>query len=300
MKSNVNYLMSGIAHLPYLVVSLKAFRRYHPDTHITVHAYPESFDIVQKMAKDADLNISPRIWEPDYKGKNGQFINKIQLMRSLRGSNKTEVYFDADTVAVTDLSEGFDDIPSGGFRATQFNEWKSTGKIVSKRIKRLQGISGIDQEAVLFALENKLPSVNGGVFGCDPASDVLDLWLDWTMKAKGVFIADETVLHAVMAHEILKENKGEGSLFEVLQEGGRWNSSPRYKNPALKEEDVKIWHFHGDSNLRRNKSKFGYKFWTGLFESALENNVGGMADWIEAPARANKYLKIYMEENGKW
>jgi len=81
MKQRVVYLMSGEAHLPYLVVSLWTLCK-HWDGEIIIHAWPESFDIVKTIVKDRRLKISGAIKrEPEYRGKNAQFIDKIKMMR---------------------------------------------------------------------------------------------------------------------------------------------------------------------------------------------------------------------------
>jgi hypothetical protein len=79
-KRSIIYLMSGPAHLPYLVVSLRSLRQ-NWDGPIVVYAWPKSFSIVQEIAKDNRLDIEARSRIPSYRGKNSQFVDKISLMR---------------------------------------------------------------------------------------------------------------------------------------------------------------------------------------------------------------------------
>ena len=59
-----------------------------------------------------------------------------------------------------------------------------------------------------------------------------------------------------------------------------YNCSPmKYQPKNLKDEDVIIRHFHGDSNVRTNKSEKGWNLWRPIYQECLEKNVGGMAEW---------------------
>ena len=60
MKNRVFYVMSGPAHLPYLLASLKTLRE-HYDGEIVVFAWEESFPIVDKMSEDPRMLINARI-----------------------------------------------------------------------------------------------------------------------------------------------------------------------------------------------------------------------------------------------
>ncbi len=88
MKRQVVYVMSGPAHLPYLLVSLCSLRQ-HWDGEVVVYAWPNlphslgCFDIVQRIAKDDRLDIRCQVYEPGYRKRNAQFECKIAVMKSL-------------------------------------------------------------------------------------------------------------------------------------------------------------------------------------------------------------------------
>jgi hypothetical protein len=63
--------------------------------------------------------------------------------------------------------------------------------------------------------------------------------------------------------------------------GGRWNCSPikKYRPKDMAEEDVVVWHFHGDSATRFEKSPEGVAMWWAEYQGCLRDNVGGIAEW---------------------
>lgn len=283
MKQSVTYLLSGPAHLPYLTVSLYTLRK-HYDGRIQVFAWPESHDIVKQIAQDSNLNIEVHKRIPEYRRKDGvkgnaQFIDKIDLMMCIYGG--ANLYLDADTIIQGSLDYLFEQANEYGFVATQWNNWETNSGIVKKRISRLLGREGINQESVKRVLDIPAPSVNGGVFACQPDSPVLDTWYNWTLKVKDIFIADECVLHALIGEYENTQQFG-------IVVGGKFNCGPKFKPKKFTDEDIVIWHGHGDSFVRPNKSPRGVKLWYPIFVECLSKNVGNMADWVSSIE--NKYL----------
>ncbi len=269
MNKRLCYLMSGPAHMPYLVVSLATLRLWYTDK-IVVYAWPESYSIAQKIANDERLEIEVQIREPAYRGKNSQFIDKIALMQSLKDEVDVGMYLDADTIVYEKIDSLFEMVGEKSFAATQFNDWTTIGGMVSKRLGWLKEFEAIEQEHIQEVINNQYPSVNGGVFACKPDTPVLSLWHTWTMEAKSVFIADEIVLH-VMLSKFRDE-------ITVLK-GGSFNCSPKYQPNDLADEDVIIRHFHGDSNVRPQKSMKGYEEWWPYYKACLNRNIGNINDW---------------------
>lgn len=292
LDRSVNYLMSGDAHAAYLVVSLRSLRRHYTGK-VTVWAYPESIDTVRLIAGDFSLDIRARQWDPIYRGKNGQFFNKLSLLEILPdGAN---LYLDADTMINASVDSLFKSIEQYGFVATQFGTWVSTGRTIAKRVSRLTGRYPIDQEALKRVLETAYPSVNGGVVGCRPQSSALQIWKAWTEQLLDIFIADETVLHAVMG----KFNGPDEALWEhfLVLLGGRFNCSPKYQPAGLPDSEVAIWHFHGDSNTRPDKSKKGFDLWYPEYRDCVEKNVGFINTWLAAARDQNRFLKALDHAN---
>lgn len=284
----VVYLMSGPAHLPYLVVSLCSLRA-HWQGGVTVYAYPESFNTAKRICEDDFIQAECVLWDPEYRGKNGQFLNKIRVMRSI-GSDCANMYLDADTMVNGDISPVISAADSVGFAATQFNDWTTQSRTIQNRVRSLVGNKAVNQIAVQYTLSNNMPSLNGGVFACHPKSSALHLWWDWTSNALDIFIADETVLHVVSSAMSRSE-------FTVVP-GGAYNCSPKYMPSGMKDSDVRIWHFHGDSNVRPSKSKRGFDMWWPRYEQCLDSNIGGMGEW--ALTVGNKYIdSITAEKKAK-
>ena len=277
------YLMSGDAHMPYLAVSLHTLRRCWQGQ-VVLYAYPESYTTAVRVAADSRLAVEVRLWEPVYRGKNGQFINKLVMMQR---QDENTLYLDADTIIQGTPDRLFEECNRFGFVATQFCQWMANSKVIKNRVGRLQG-RNVPQTCVTDVPTGYYPSVNGGVFACDPKSTVLEKWFKYTMEVKDIFIADETVLHIMMS---LYENSGK---FTVLT-GGAYNCSPKYQPKTLPDDEVKIWHGHGDCFVRRNKSEKGVKLWWPLYQECLDKNVGGIQEWIGGVE--NKFLTELQKEN---
>lgn len=290
-RAEVVYLMSGPAHMPYLVVSLATLRRHWNGT-VRVFAWPESIGLVREVAKDARLNIVAELREPAYRarrdegrqGKNDQFIAKIALMRSLRGRVDLALYMDADTSVHGSLEPLLRAARASGFLATRFSSWTTANPIVQARLSRLLEFAGIDRRCVEEVLRKPWPSVNGGVFCCRPESPVLEVWERWTWEARTIFIADETVLHALLP---LFVSSGQMAVWP----DGRYNCScnPAWMPDGLAESGVAVWHYHGDSATRPDKlGGHGYRRWWPLWQKCLAENVGNCRSW--APLRENGWL----------
>jgi len=277
------YLMSGAAHAPYLVVSLHTLRRHWGDD-VAVFAFPESADIVKRICDDPRLDAVFVPWEPSHRGnvpgKNLQFTEKIEVMRS---QPDTAIYLDADTTVHNDPKLLWLRGNERGFCATQFNDWVTTGRVIKGRIARLEQFPELDQTLIKRLQTVPHPSVNGGIFAVNPDSPVLSDWLYWTLIARSIFIPDETALHGMVAKWARTGH------LEILT-GGKWNASPKYQ--AVPDKEIVIQHYHGDSNVRPNKSPRGVARWVPLFKECLENNVGGLREWCKEAgnARLNKLM----------
>ena len=282
MQHVVNYLLSGPAHLPYAVVSLYTLRQ-HWQGEIRVHAWPESHSLVRRICADGRTQATPIYRDPEYRGKNSQFLDKIRMMQSLEDCDAA-MYCDADTIIQRSPEPLLRLVENGTFLATQFNDWMSNTGMIRKRVARLLGRASVDQEAVTLAMNNPYPSPNGGIFASHPSSNILKIWERWTADNLDLFIADETVLHAIVAGQLSAKT---GALDVWV--GGMWNCSPKFLPKNLTEDDIAVWHFHGDSNVRISKSQKGYDLWWPIYKRCLEENIGGIQEWINQIE--NKHLK---------
>lgn len=274
MKKHVHYLMSGDAHAPYLLVSLASLRQ-HFDGEVTVHAWAESYDVISRIAEDKNLRIRVLGRNPAYRGKNDQFLDKIRLMRS-QDPQSANLYLDADTIIANPIDFLFEALSvGGGFVATQFADWTTAGSIIRRRVERLRAFPTIDSWFVQETLNNIWPSVNGGVFASVANSPVLETWEKLTaVVARDVFIADETVLHILQPMFVPNHM--------IVALGGKFNCSPKHKPSGLPDDAVAIWHGHGDSFLRPEKSQKGFDLWWPKFVQCCDGNTGYVHSWLSA------------------
>ena len=275
MKSRVFYVMSGPAHLPYLLCSLKTLRE-HYDGEVVVYAWKESFPIAQEIAKDSRLQIEARLREPLHRNKNAQFMDKIKVAAAQQGEADCVLYLDADTTVHGSIQPLLDAGHKYCFAATRFNHWTSHHGIPSRRVEKLRKYKKLEQALVEEALDKTktIPSVNGGVWACRPESSALTAWYDWTEIAQKEFIADEVVMH-LLAPKF--EKSGHCTIFGL---DGAYNCSPKFQPRNLRDADVVIRHFHGDSATREEKCPKGWYLWGPIFQECLENNLGNIQSWM--------------------
>lgn len=257
--------MSGPAHLHYLVVSLYTLRK-HYDGPIEVWSYVDSWKFVQKIAQDSRLNIIPQLWHTDYRGKNSQFLNKI-LMCSKETAD-VRIYLDADTTIHGPLQDLFLECIGSETVFTQFNNWKTNGSVIRARVRRLLDYPDINPDKVNRVLKEPFPSPNGGIFCCRPTSLVLQQWYKWSWLAKDVFICDESVLQVL---QLCYEDR----YLKVLK-GGKYNCSHKYGESI---KDPVVYHYHGNSCSRPDKSPLACAMWWPLYEHCLNENIGNILSW---------------------
>lgn len=281
----VVYLMSGAAHLPYLVVSLKNLRK-HYNGEIYIYAWPESLKQVVRITNDFRIDASCFSRTPVYRGKNDQFFDKLSIMREL--PDGPNLYLDADTMPMGSLDFLFEKAEQYKFCATQFSNWRSCVGQARFRVSRLNEYNHIPRMYIHQSIQENHPSLNGGVFACLPNSQALKNWKEWTEPClKSLFIADETVLHTIARkYEPCRE---------LFIAPGLYNMSPKQKwwPGGIQTKDIKLFHFHGDSNTRPDKSLFGFHLWWPEWLECQEENFGFCNEWKHTVD--NKYLDRCME-----
>ena len=282
--NQIIYLLSGPGHLPNLVVSLCTLRE-HYDGPVTVFAWPESIEIVRRIASDI-RNVAVVPHTPAFHGHSDTYCDKTTLIQ-LMPKDDAVLFLDADTTIHGSLDPLFEYIDHYGFTVAQFNGWVTTGKTISKRINTLKEFAEIDTFAINRAQKEVWPSVNTGIFGGRPDSPVLELWHRWTTAAKSTFIPDEKVMNVIAPQFVIL-----GQL--RIATGGQWNCSPMHQPEDLPDDQVIIWHFHGDCNCRPKKSKRGWEMWKPLLQQCVDQNVGGIREWL--PTLKHKHLKHVLQE----
>lgn len=281
MKTIV-YLLSGPAHLPYLATSLLSLRR-HWSGKVKVFAWAESFEIVRAIAEDPRINVEPIASVPAYRGRNDQFLAKIQLMQ--QQDDGPNLYLDADTLISGPLDEMFPAAECYGMAVTQFCNWTTAGNLIRGRIERLREFPVVDKRMIDEVTTKVYPSVNGGVFSCMPNNTVLSVWHRWSEAARSIFICDECVLHLMVPMFAPQER--------LVVMPGRFNSSPKYvREPEAGH--VRVWHGHGDCWVRPQKSPEGWEMWSAALKECRQLNVGRINEWL--PYCGNKYLNLLLED----
>ncbi|GAG30853.1 unnamed protein product, partial [marine sediment metagenome] len=168
-----------------------------------------------------------------------------------------------------------------GFLATQFNAFTTKQRMMKRRVEKLFQFEEIDQVIVRETIEKEWPSPNGGVFVADPNSPVLPLWHKWTKIARSIFISDEVVLHTMFP-----KFAPLGKIAAMM--GGAFNTSVKFQAKGLADADVRIWHFHGDSNTRPNKCQKAVDRWLPVYDYCIEQNIGNVQEWKDEIT--NKHL----------
>lgn len=290
-KRCIFYVTSYPPHLPYLVCSLYTLRNWWSDD-VKIFAWQESREIVERIAKEPSLCVTAVPHDAAYRGHCDQFADKITIPQLLTEYDSV-LYLDADTTIHGDLSLLFDLAEQYGFCATQFNNWTMANGIPRSRVNTLREFPEIPVDAIDTVTNNHdWPSVNGGVWAARPNSLVLPIWHKWTMASVKTFICDEKVLH------VLVPQFCESGQIWVLT-GGAYNCSAmkKYQPADLPDEDVVVWHYHGDSNCRPDKSPDGCLRWRSIFEETVRRNIGGIRDWYRNVG--NRFLNKWLQTNAE-
>lgn len=283
----VFYLISGPSHLPYLVTSIWSLRTKAQFTgEVVVFAWPESSLAAKVMSLDKSLGITLVARTPRGVGHNSTFLEKIHLMQEFAGEQGA-VFIDADTLPVQPIDHLFDVLYFSKMVAVQFSDWTTQKRLIKNRLMKLAGVEECRVD-LTRCFDDNIPSINNGVLACKGDSKCLARWASLTAQVCGtVFIPDEVCLHPIVASDDFKE---EGV---ILYGDSGFNTSPKYQHPDLQDKDVRIWHFHGDSNVRPVKSIRGFELWWPSWEACLNNNVGNSREWFVP--QLNKWMNSFYE-----
>lgn len=271
MSREIHYLLSHPPHGAFLAVSIRALRNVW-DGPIHVHGWPHTgaWEIVEAIGNDPRLQVTAHRREPAYRGRSDHLLDKISIMSEIYGVDSA-VLLDADTIPVHSPVELFELAEQYGYVVTQFCDWMTTNSIIRNRVKRLLPFDALDKQLINDVLTHSYPSPNVGVFGTVPGSPVMPVWYDWSFTSRGVYIADESAMQALLP---MFMRTGLGTIVD-----GRWNcSTMRFQH--VPDEEVKLWHGHGNSFIRKDKSPKGFAMWWALYQDALQQDIGGINTWI--------------------
>ena len=169
------------------------------------------------------------------------------------------VFIDGDTRIVG----RFDELFEPPLALTQFGDWVSLGRRMSGRIKLWMGLSNRIDELVRQQLASEHKAINTGVFGFHKGYVRMAEWYEITQAGVGLMMTDE------LAMQVLHGDLPECQVFD-----DRCNCSPLYG--ATKDEDVRIWHFHGSKHIKRDRGK---ELWWPAFERVYREDVAGIREW---------------------
>ena len=285
----VVFMLAGRGHAPTLCTAIFQLRhRLGFNEQIAIVTTDEEARwFVQNMLTDDRFDIE-HVHHPMKKagkGKGGHYANKTRIFDATPFRNRT-VFLDADTLVMKIDTEGEQHLakmlPPNQYTAevmlTQFADWVTTGQIVSKRIKRWEGVPGAELLPAMLA--NPYPAINTGVFGFSKLSkEFFRAWNRLAMERVS-FICDEIACqlmfpnlpHAVRRHE--------------------YNASVIYST-SLSDDDVVVWHGHGGKFA---KSPKGRAVFMPIFLECIRSNFGEIQSWL---GRVNsKVCKVI--RNGKY
>lgn len=276
MTKGIIYLLTGPAHAARMVVSLWSLRQ-HYDGPVTIYTtHPESHEIGARCAGDNRLNVDHRWFSLVSAQKNASFLTKLSLLP--HSPYDVTAYLDADTLVAGDVLELLNAAEESEFCATQFAQWQTSGRTIRRRIETWREIqqNRYPQSWLHSLIDEALvpqPAVNGGVFAYRRDAEILRPWFELSLVGQETFICDEIALQLLLnkyAHKVLD---------------CRFNCSPIYGGP---QEDVRIWHFHGEKHLRKESCR---TIWLPAYQQCVEANVAGLAQWSPGPdKRLRRYL----------
>ena len=260
MSSGVIYYNKGTKCLIRLFVSLFSLRKVY-DGPVTVVLEGEQEEHVFDILKE--LGVGCAVIEDT---GNYPLVTKTILYR-YSPYDKT-LFIDADTIVMKPIDGFFSYLDENDFVVTDFCEWKTTGGMMSQRIKKWSGVCPEYMEDALAYGK----AVNTGVFGFRKDAKIFEEWYDVTKRgyeAGTGHIPDE------LACQILLPR------YEHLMVDRSWNESGKFNLENWKET-TKIMHFHGrkhcgdrDTNLMWKRMYWGMRNSIRSVDTRLLENPNG-------------------------
>ena len=200
---------------------------------------------------------------PDVK-RNSSYLAKPALVREI--PEPGGLFLDADTVVTGDIAPLFDGLAEVPFIATRFMDWKTSKKLIRKRIEGWKDLVSDDSAprdlaGMIDASIRSIPMINSGVFAWRNESELREEWFGLTRLGYRKFICDEIALQLLLSRH-------DHRLLDC-----QFNCSSRYGNET---PDVRIWHFHGGGHLKPGK---GRERWLSVYRRCLSDNPAGLRDW---------------------
>lgn len=210
-------------------------------------------------------------------------IRKTSLFGSLGTANYDKtLWLDSDVVVVGSLDGMFDLLDNADLVIPHFAHWWSDGHLMSKRVKRFQGL--IDQKYIDEALKHH-PAINTGVVGFKNSEKwrkfVDNVWVPLSDQGanKHIFIADEVGL------QVLMPSLSEHDIKFCLAPSG-YNVSVLHDHDQSKE--LYAIHMHGDKHVLDTKNS---QYWKDTFKEMCDSNIANINSFLQY---SDKRLKAYL------
>ena len=271
MSNGLIYYNYGEGCLPRLAVSIHTLRK-HYDGPVTIISDGEESGRVCKLFKtDKRLNVD--IVEPNVevrRGKNHHYLAKCRLHELT--PYDVSLFIDSDTIVTGDLTPLIPMAEEHEFVVPQFCNWKSKGRMISKRIMEWKDIRPRDMKR---ALEYG-PALNTGVMAFTKESKFMKDWFRVARKGRGFFIPDETSCQVILwryPHKVVESF---------------YNASCRYDDCSKPE--VRLIHYHGRKHCRDGLPFNGDK-WVAAYHEVVDLNIANIRDWTPS---SDRHLKRYL------
>lgn len=196
------------------------------------------------------------------------------------------LWIDSDTIINGDITPMFSylDEKEVDLCIPSFCGWLSTGRHISARIKRFEGIA--EKRHIEEALKEH-PAINTGVLSFrkgDKWKEFVKYWTDYADRGAkaSIFIPDETMAQIVIPS--MHEWK-----LKYFIAPSDYNVSPLHDHGISK--DPRIFHFHGNKSCLPGVKTCDY--WTNTFEEMRKDNTANINSFLKY---ADKRLAIYLKD----
>jgi hypothetical protein len=248
-----------------LIVSLMTLRRHYKDP-VTVFLEGEHhIELVDSLKSNFDVDI---IYRPDIQIETGTLVHKIEI--SMETPYDLSVWIDSDTIIVGGFEELFEMAKDYDLVTTNFANWQTSGRTISKRIKRYQEFCSKKyiQDAINYG-----PAINTGIYAWKKDSIFFKEWLELAKWGdKRMFIADEVACQVLLPQ------------YNCKVADLKYNVSVLH-DPGTK--DQRIIHYHGKKHCKEAPKCL---LWLEEFEKACKVNLCNIQKYIEEDKRLRRFL----------
>ena len=270
-STGVIYYNYGEGCLPRLAVSLYSLRKHYNGPAAIISDGPESAQLCKLLVDDKRLGVD--LVEPAVdvrRGKNHHYLAKCRLHEFT--PYDVSVFIDSDTIVKGDLTPLFQVAEEHEFAVPQFCNWKSDGRMISRRILEWKDIRPRDmRRALKFG-----PAVNTGVMAFTKDSKFMKDWFRVARRGRDFFIPDETSCQVILwryPHKVVDSF---------------YNGSCRYDDCA--DPNIRLIHYHGRKHCREGLP-FNGDLWMQAYNEVVALNIGNIQEWTPA---ADRHLKRYL------